>query len=293
MLSYLPNTGANRRLQWFHIVSLLASLLFVVLVADLAVMKKCDMAGNLKELFLFTVSSLNNHGIQYWLDYGTLLGQRRDNAIIPWEFDLDLGVPEEECARISELKPIFSARGHTMYDRTDYISKKARWGYSPYLHTPCIRIYDQNDAYYVDLYWYKRLTETQARNQSVDLPSLYVGGEVLCNDEGFNHDMPGGCRQASSLFPLSTVSFLGVEVSVPKNADEALTDMYGDDFMVSKPKGYKAFFCLYMPTDNLLLLHASWLLLGVVWAFAFYIYAWPSLRERFGGGRAHINRHEK
>jgi len=203
-----------------------------------------------------------------------------------------MGVPEFECARISELKPAFTARGYTMYDRTDYIAKKARWGYSPYLHIPCIRIYDQNDAYYVDIYW--RLTEVQARNMSVDLPSHYKEGDVFCNDEGFNHELPGGCRPVVSVFPLTVVPFLGVDVSVPHNPGQALQDMYGSDYMVSKPKGYKAFFCLYMPTTNALLLHTSWLLLGVLWLSAFYVYAWPSVRERFGwSAYTRVNHHDK
>ena len=37
---------------------------------------------------LYTTAALSDHGVNYWLDYGSLLGAWRDHGIVPWEFDV-------------------------------------------------------------------------------------------------------------------------------------------------------------------------------------------------------------
>lgn len=46
---------------------------------------------------------LNQSNIHYFLDAGTLLGVLRDRALIPWDDDLDIGIPKAELDKVKQL----------------------------------------------------------------------------------------------------------------------------------------------------------------------------------------------
>ena len=230
---------------------------------------KCNMSANLAPLLLFTVSAFNAADIEYWLDYGTLLGAVRSSSVIPHEFDIDLSSSIDECERILQLEPDFSRAGFRMYGRSDWVREKASFlfGYGGYLHKPCVRIYDPRTLYYVDVDWHQRLqasmlpasplppdyplaasTPSASPYGSVYLPRAYTpaDGDLWCNEEGFNGNDPGGCRRDSAIFPLSRLQMYGVEMKAPARSEELLRDMYGDSWRQPVAKGYKLLFCALM-----------------------------------------------
>ena len=52
------------------------------------------------ELLIKVTKRLDECGIPYHLEGGTLLGIVRDNAILPWDDDLDISVPYEYESRV-------------------------------------------------------------------------------------------------------------------------------------------------------------------------------------------------
>jgi len=63
-----------------------------------------------KKLLIDTISILEKNNIPYWLDDGTLLGIIRDGMLLPWDVDIDIGVPGEYGEKVFSLKRDFFPR---------------------------------------------------------------------------------------------------------------------------------------------------------------------------------------
>ncbi|MFB0562330.1 MAG: LicD family protein [Candidatus Lokiarchaeia archaeon] len=58
---------------------------------------------------------LDKHGIEYWLDYGTLLGAVRDRRFIPWDTDIDLGVWSKDIDKLIKAYEEFHTKGYLVH----------------------------------------------------------------------------------------------------------------------------------------------------------------------------------
>ncbi|WP_407393802.1 LicD family protein [Methanobrevibacter sp.] len=52
------------------------------------------------ELIEFVDNVCKKHEIEYWMDYGTLLGSVRHNGFVPWDDDLDVGMMRSDYNRL-------------------------------------------------------------------------------------------------------------------------------------------------------------------------------------------------
>lgn len=68
---------------------------------DTAVLRKLQLTQ--VEILDEIVSICEKHSLRYYLIYGTLLGAARHQGFIPWDDDLDIGMPREDYDKFTKL----------------------------------------------------------------------------------------------------------------------------------------------------------------------------------------------
>lgn len=71
---------------------------------------------------LFTVTSLlDERGIRYHLEGGTLLGIVRDQDLLPWDHDVDISIPVEQAEQLLKLRWTLLLMGYKMSVRKSQV----------------------------------------------------------------------------------------------------------------------------------------------------------------------------
>ncbi len=162
----------------------------------------------LLEMLNDLVSVLDKNGINYWLDYGTLLGAVRHKGFIPWDDDLDLGVLYFDKERIvksveKELKDSYRIFNFGEHDK--FLKLERSFG---------------NNTITIDIFLYK--------NESEKLQAKFFPDGIV-----YNNPFP-----FDSIFPLKTMKFESSEFKVPNEYDLYLKKNYGEYMSLPKSSHY-------------------------------------------------------
>jgi len=143
------------------------------------------------------VKILDEAGIEFWLDCGTLLGVIRGDDFIEWDHDIDISTKKENQPYVQLLVNKFRAIGefgeckrNNQFISSDYVVK---------------------DGYKIDIYyWYG------------------VGDYYICytNDE-YTNIAPKHYFQ-----PLKEIDFKGLKVKIPNNPEKFLEERFGKNWRI-------------------------------------------------------------
>lgn len=152
--------------------------------------------------------------IDYWVDFGTLLGIYRDNNFIKHDFDIDIGIKQAEYKK--DLEKLFIKSG--MKKIRDY------YAYDELVEQTWIW-----NGVYIDLFMYVR------DNEKLFSYEFYTKGEA--NITKINNKLSVCDNLDARVFyipdiKVKRIKFKDIEVNAPENINEYLILNYGENYRV-------------------------------------------------------------
>ena len=129
----------------------------------------------LRETARHVFTTLDTYNIDYWLEGGSLLGAARHGDIIPWDYDVDIGIYMNDIQKLKLLKEVWN--GVKRVDSDGFVWERAKEGdfirvqYSNinHLHVDVFPFYEKNGIMTKNT-WFK------SHRQDMEFPSHYLKG---------------------------------------------------------------------------------------------------------------------
>lgn len=159
----------------------------------------CCLAG-LRQTARHVFARLDEAGVRYWLEGGSLLGAMRAADILPWDYDVDIGMFRDDIDRCPWL---VRARTQPVVDNDGFVWEKAAEGdffrvqFSPvnHLHVDIFPFYQRNNTMTKDT-WFP------THKQDMEFPEHF-------------------------LHPMASIDFIGQKVPAPNNIRDFLEFKFG------------------------------------------------------------------
>ncbi|MEE0901556.1 MAG: LicD family protein [Methanobrevibacter sp.] len=253
------NEEKNNILDSYHV--LLNTLFCYYDITPKSYLKNVQDLG--VEILKFVDNVCAKHDIDYWLDYGTLLGAVRHEGYIPWDDDLDVAMMRADYSRFiriftSELKENNLTNLKCDFQQSKFKGKPVgRWTQITYRH-PDYKIsfmgtdifpYDYiktNEISNIDDVFMKSREEFYLANQekmpfsqvlerycenmklSLERQDFYLSGvEGVRSPKDFYRIK---ILETDRLYPLKTLNFKDHSFKVPSDTDYYLSMIYGDTY---------------------------------------------------------------
>lgn len=152
--------------------------------------------------------------VSLWLDFGTLLGWYRHKDFISFDVDLDLGAYSKEYDKFQKIKKRLEDQGFVYSRRFKYDEQVVEESYS-------------YKGLNVDIVYYEERKEMKKNVFSYLI--------VYAMDMNKNPKDIKGYYESNYIKNLRKTEFKGIEVMVPENTEEYLSNYYGEDFMTPIP----------------------------------------------------------
>jgi len=214
-----------------------------------------------QELLNFVVNVCKKHKLDYWIDFGTLLGAVRHGGYVPWDDDIDIGMMRKDYNKfISVFQSEIVTHGleEDIVFQVNERRTNAGWKISflqimflshrkhmlagmdifpyDYINNPPENLeekYNLEQRNFVqkmkdDMNIMQYLEEYyQEFNISMEKSDHIIPG-IDNNSRGEIHGYPFVLMNSDLIFPLDKISFNAREYCCPRNNDEYLKLIYGD-----------------------------------------------------------------
>ncbi|CAB3990504.1 Fukutin-related [Paramuricea clavata] len=158
---------------------------------------------NLKETTRYVFRTLAEAGVSYWLEGGSLLGAVRSGDIIPWDYDVDIGMYQHEINNCNQLRHVQESAQKKHIDNQGFVWEKAREGE------------------------FFRVQFSETNHLHVDIFPFYEKNGIMTKNTWFKTHRQDSEFPAHYLKPLTTLDFAGIKASVPNNYREFLELKFG------------------------------------------------------------------
>lgn len=231
-------------------------------------MKKADgvlgLAQRCESIILREVHKIcSENDIQYWINFGTLIGAVRHAGFIPWDDDIDICMTREEISKFEE-----AIKDHEFLVLNHY----GAFSWDGYIHYIRV-VFKEVKNVFVDIFIYDAVSDDTPeavkkfkeirddfRKQTMEISNagekgIYNGMLEAANSKVFEALNSSKEKKAlfwsidnytqnidpflsyDDVFPLRKIIFDEYQVFAPKNYDRILRNFYGDYYSLPKDVG--------------------------------------------------------
>lgn len=150
--------------------------------------------------------ALDQAGVEYWLDWGTLLGAKREGTMIAHDYDADIGMRESQFQKL-----------------------KTQWNQIPALKG--MRLFSEGGNLYrirCGIGWVDVFRYDDSDPETLNMTSQ-ANVKHSCECDGKGHR-----TQRSIVFPLTKLKFGNVVASAPNDTEAYLEHLYGSDWKIPR-----------------------------------------------------------